>query len=172
MNRRAMTMVELLLALALLSGLTIACVGWTTAMTRAAAMGDGAWGVGAERTLSLVDEVLRTEDTGLAEGRDRRVEIGAGSILLRGRRVVADAAGRPVVSCALRLETRDGGLRAHWLDGSGMVAESRPLLDGVEAFEARKEDLEDGRVLLTLRLVARSGAPVERRWRLAREEVR
>lgn len=172
MTRRGMTMVELLLALALLSGLTIACVGWTTAMTRAAARGDGAWAIGAERTLALVDEMLRTEDVGLRDRRNRRVETGAGSVLLRGRRVVEDAAGRTVAAGALRLEAEAGILRADSLDEQGAVAVSRPLLDGVDEFVVRSEELEDRRVLVTVRLVPRVGAPVERRWRLAEEDVR
>lgn len=175
--RRGMTMVELLLALALLSGLALACVSWTTAASRALATEGGrvSWRVAAERSLDLIDEAFAVEDVSLRTGggrgdHGRRVEISDGSIIVRTRAAVSG--DPPAVAAAMRLRVTDGVLRAGWLDDEARELASRPLLGEVAALEVDTQELEGRRVLLTLRLVHGAGASVERAWRLAREDLR
>lgn len=175
--RRGMTMVELLLALALLSGLALACVSWTAAASRSLATegGRASWRAAAERSLNLVDEAFAVEDTSLRTGggrgdRGRRVEIGDGSIAVRTRAAVPG--DRPAVAAAMRLRATDGVLRADWLDDEGRELASRPLLGEVAVLEVDTQELEDRRVLLTLRLVHEADGLIERTWRLSREDVR
>jgi len=168
-----MTMVELLLALALLSGLTVACVSWTTATSRVLAVegGRAAWRSAAERALDLVDEALDGEDVTL-RGRERwRVAVEDGSIIVRTREAVTAGDGHATVCTAVRLRAAGGALHADWLDDKGLVV-ARPLLGEVAAFEVDAQELENRRVLLTLRLVHGAGAAVERQRRLAREDWR
>lgn len=175
--RRGMTMFELLLALALLSGLALACVSWTTAASRALATegGRASWRVAAERSLDLVDDAFAVEDVGLRTGGGRRergprVEIGDGWVTVGTRATVPG--DKPAVAVAVRLRVTDGVLRADWLDDEGRELASRPLLGEVAALEVDTQELEDRRVLLTLRLVHDAGASVERAWRLSREDLR
>ncbi len=175
--RHGMTMVELLLALALLSGLALACVSWTTAAARALATegGRASWRAAAERSLDLVDEAFAVEDVRMRSGEGRRecgprVESGDGSITVGTRAAVSGV--RPAVAASMRLHVTGGVLRADWLDGEGRALASRPLLDEVAALEVDTQELEDRRVLLTLRLVHNAVASVERAWRLSREDLR
>jgi len=175
--RHGMTMVELLLALALLSGLALACVSWTTAASRALASegGRASWRVAAERSLDLVDEAFAVDDARLRTGGGRgergpRVEIGDGWITAGSRAAVPG--DKPAVAVAMRLRVADSVLRADWLDEEGREIAARPLLGDVAALEVDTHELEDRRVLLTLRLVHHASAPAERSWRLSREDVR
>ncbi|MFG0243493.1 MAG: prepilin-type N-terminal cleavage/methylation domain-containing protein [Phycisphaerales bacterium JB054] len=175
--RRGMTMVELLLALALLSGLALACVSWTTAASRALATegGRASWHAAAERSLDLVDEAFVVEDVRLRTGGGRRVrgprvEMGDGWITVGTRAAVPG--DKPLVAAAIQLRVADGVLRADWLDHEGRELASRPLLGEVAALEVDTQELEDRRVLLTLRLMHGAGASVERAWRLPREDLR
>ena len=177
MTRRAMTLVELLLAFALLSGLTLACVAWTTAAARALATEGGrvSWRAAAERSVELVNEALAIEDAGLHTGGGRedlwrRVEIGDGTILVRTR--VTVSSDRPAVAAAMRLRVTNGVLRAEWLDDEEREIVSRPLLGEVAAVTVDSHELEDGRVVLTVRLVHTAGASVQRAWRLSQEDAR
>jgi len=172
-----MTMVELLLALALLSGLALACVSWTTAASRALAIegGRASWRVAAERSLDLVDEAFAVEDARLRTGGGRRerrprVEIGDGSITVGTRAAIPG--DEPAVAIAVRMRVANDVLRANWLDDEGTELASRPLLGDVAALEVDTQESEDRRVLLTLRLVHPAGASVEREWRLPREDLR
>lgn len=172
--RHGMTMVELLLALALLSGLALACVSWTTAASRALTTEGGriSWRVAAERSLDFVDEAFAVEDVRLRMhgGRGRRVEIGDGSITVGTRDAVPG--DEPAVAVAIRLRVADGVLRADWLDEEGSALTTRPLIGEVAALEVDTQELEDRRVLLTLRFVHHARGSVERVWRLSREDVR
>jgi len=171
---RGMTMVELLLALALLSGLMLACVSWTTAASRALATegGRASWRAAAERAVELVDETLAVEDAGLRARGDRGPRVALGDMSIDVRTRAAVMADRPAVAAAMRLRLTDGVLRADWLDAEGRVLASRPLLGEVAALEVDTQELEDRRVLLTLRLVHSAGASVERAWHLSREDIR
>lgn len=175
--RRAMTIVELLLALALLSGLALACVSWTTAASRTLATegGRASWHAAAERSLDLVDEAFAVEDArlrtdGSRGDHSRRVEIRDSWITVGTRAAIPG--DKPAVAAAMRLRVADGVLRADWLDEEGRELASRPLLGEVAALQADTQELEDRRVLLTLRLVHHAGALAERTWRLSREDVR
>ncbi|MFG0243481.1 MAG: prepilin-type N-terminal cleavage/methylation domain-containing protein [Phycisphaerales bacterium JB054] len=175
--RHGMTMVELLLALALLSGLALACVSWTATASRALATegGRASWRAAAERSLDLVDGAFAVEDVGLRTGGGRRergprVEIGDGWITVGTRAAVPG--DKPLVAVAIQLRVADGVLRAAWLDHEGRELASRPLLGDITALDVASQELEDRRVLLTLRLVHRAGASVERTWRLPRGDLR
>jgi prepilin-type N-terminal cleavage/methylation domain-containing protein len=175
--RRGMTMVELLLALALLSGLALACVSWTAAASRSLATegGRASWRAAAERSLNLVDEAFAVEDVRLRTGGGRRargprVEIGNGRLTVGTRAAVQG--DKPAAAAAMRMRVADGVLHADWLDDEGRELASRPLLGEVAALEVDTEELEDRRVLLTIRLVHDADASVERAWRLSREDLR
>lgn len=174
--RHGMTMVELLLALALLSGLALACVSWTTTASRALATegGRASWRAAAERSLDLVDEAFAVEDarlsTGGQSGRGPRVETGDGWITVGTRATVPG--DEPAIAIAVRMRVANGVLQAEWLDDEGTELASRPLLGDVAALEVDTQELEGRRVLLILQLVHHAGASVEREWRLPRENLR
>lgn len=167
MSRHAMTMVELLLALALLSALALACVTWTSTTARVLASEGGrvSWRAAAERSLDLLEHALAVEDRSLAATRKVRVE--SRSITVRTRAAVAGAGGEPALCSAVRLRADHGVLRADYLDANEQTALARPLLGEVGSLEVRAADLGGGGTLLTVRIMHEAGDEAERSWRFA-----
>lgn len=175
MKNRAMTLVELLLALALLSALTVASVSWTTSTVRASALhgSRASWESGAARVLEQIDRMLLVEDQYLREsGRDRwRIAVENGGLLVRTRATVS-AGGSVRVCATARLLIEGRVLTIEYLDGAGIVLATRPLLGEVRALAAEFEPLEDLGHRVAVRLTHQDGGIVERTWRVAREDVR
>ncbi|MCC7389844.1 MAG: hypothetical protein IT431_13875 [Phycisphaerales bacterium] len=187
MSRPGMTILELLLALALLSGLTIACVSWTTAATRALSDqgGSAAWTQGARATLAFIDDAIATEDRSGGRARETwRVAVEGQRLTLRSRQVVATDSGTPALAETVELSAESGSLVATYRDAGGRRLAQRPLLGGVLggalggelvgvlSLDITVTELEGARarVLVTLR-DGRSGR-AERAWTLERGELR
>jgi Tfp pilus assembly protein PilE len=183
MSRPGMTILELLLALALLSGLTIACVSWTTAATRALTDqgGDAAWTQGAQATLAFIDDAIATEDRSGGRARETwRVAVEGQRLTLRSRQVVATDSGTPALAETVELSAESGSLVATYRDAGGRRLAQRPLLGGALGGELvgapslgiTVTELEGARaqVLVTLR-GGRTGH-AERAWTLERGELR
>lgn len=175
MTRHAMTLGEVLFALALLSALTVASVSWTTSTVRASALhgSRASWEAGAAHILDLIDGMLLAEDHGLRRnGHDRwRIATENGDLLLRTRTgVVAD--GLTEVSTTARLSLRDRVLTIEYLDEADAVLTVRPMLGELGSFAAEFEELETREYAMTVRLTHENGRVLTRAWRLAREDVR
>lgn len=170
-----MTLVEVLLALALLSALTVASVSWTTSTVRASAVhgSHASWDSGAARVLEQIDRMLLIEGQHLREsGRDRwRIAAENGGLLVRTRATIA-AIGSVRVCATARLLIEGRVLTIEYLDGAGAVLATRPLLGEVRALAAEFEPLEDPDHRVTVRLTHRDGRIVERTWQMAQEDVR
>jgi|GEM_PF-1946830 len=175
MTRHAMTLVEVLLALALLSALTVASVSWTTSAVRASALhgSRASWEAGAAHVLDLLDGMLLAEDHRLRRnGHDRwRIATENGDLLLRTRTVVV-ADGLTEVSTTARLSLRDRVLTIEYLDEADAVLTVRPLLGELGSFATELEELETREYVMTVRLTHENGRVVSRVWRLRREDVR
>ncbi|QKK07543.1 MAG: prepilin-type N-terminal cleavage/methylation domain-containing protein [Planctomycetota bacterium] len=175
MTRHAMTLVELLLALALLSALTVASVSWTTSTVRASALhgSRAVWEAGASHILDLIGGMLLLEDHQLRQNdRDRwRIATENGDLLLRARTVVV-ADGPTRVSTTARLSLRDRVLTIEYLDEADAVLSVRPLLGELSSFAAEFEELETREYVMTVRLTHQNGRVLSRVWRLTREDVR
>lgn len=179
MNRPGMTILELLLALALLSGLAIACISWATAATRALTDqgGDAAWTQGARATLAYLDDAIATEDR--SGGRARatwRAAAEAHRLTLRSRQVVATDSGAPALAETVELSADAGSLVATYRDAEGRKLAQRPLLGGVLVgmpgldITVTEIDRTRSRVLVTLR--GERGGRAERAWTFERGELR
>ena len=175
MTRPGMTILELLLSLALLSGLTIACVSWTTAATRALTDqgGDAAWERGAESVLAYIDDLLAADDRSADRSRETwRVQAEAQRLTLRSRRVVADESGTPALANAIELAAADGSLVAtfHGLE-DGRIAQ-RPLLGRMASLDVTVSEIDRTSVRLVVTLRGERGAHAERAWTLAAGDLR
>lgn len=175
MKRHAMTLVEVLLALALLSVLTAASVSWTTSTVRASALhgSRASWEAGATHILDLIGGMLLVEDHQLRRNdRDRwRIATENGGLLLRARTVVV-ADGPTRVSTTARLSLQDRVLTIEYLDEADAVLSVRPLLGELGLFVAEFEELESREYVMTVRLTHENGRVLARAWRLGREDVR
>lgn len=163
-----MTMIELLLALALLAGLTLACVSWTSMSSRVLASegGRASWRAAAERSLDAFDRALTIEDRAL-DGRARerwRVRIDGGSITAKTRSVILGLGGEVAVSGAVRLRVVNGVLNAEYLDEHGRTALSRALVGEVGSLDLVVQEQEGRTARVTVRLVHLAGETVERSW--------
>ncbi|MDQ7012452.1 MAG: prepilin-type N-terminal cleavage/methylation domain-containing protein [Planctomycetota bacterium] len=180
MTRRGMTMVELLLALALLSALMVAGVSWTTMSTRTLAEygTSSTWSVAAEQALGWIDEALVTEDSSTTRSRRERWRISTedGSLTLRTRHIhtpfVGEGAQHPVLCPLVNIVVRDDRLHATFFDVESRVVAERLLLGGLRSMDIVTTELEQRSVLVTVRLVSVRGASVARSWQLRREEIR
>ena len=170
-----MTLLEVLLALALLSALTVASVSWSTSAARASAVhgSRASWQSGAAQVFEQIDRMLIAEDHSLLRnGRDRwRVATENGDLLIRTRTVVA-ADDAVKVGTATRFALRDRVLTIESLDETDAVMSTRPLLGELSSFSATSEQLESHDYLMTVRCVHESGRTLEHSWLLAREDVR
>lgn len=175
MTRHAMTLIEVLLALALLSALTVASVSWTTSAVRAAALhgSRASWETGAGHVLDLIEGMLLVEDHRLRRnGHDRwRIATENRDLLLRSRTVVV-ADGRTGVSTTARLSLRDRVLTIEYLDETDAVLSVRPLLGELGLFVAEFQELDTREYVMTVRLTHENGRDLARAWRLRREDVR
>ncbi|QKK07501.1 MAG: prepilin-type N-terminal cleavage/methylation domain-containing protein [Planctomycetota bacterium] len=175
MTQHAMTLVEVLLALALLSALTVASVSWTTSTVRASALhgSRASWEAGATHILDLIDNMLLVDDHRLRRnGHDRwRIATENGDLLLRTRTVVV-ADGRTEVCSTDRLTLRDRVLTIEYLDQADAVLTVRPLLGELGSFAVEFEEQETREYVMTIRLIHENGRVLARAWRLAREDVR
>lgn len=171
MTPRAMTLIELLLALTLLSGLTAVGVTWTVTLSRTAVESDAAaaWTAAAQSALDRVADDLLARDAPAARSQPR----------------VTVAADR------LAVLTRDAGpaRAAFALDGRRLYRSTAPpddpraedrrlLLDRVGAFDLRVDPPIEAATqnapahTLTLVITSDDGTSVQRRFRLTREDVR
>jgi len=173
---RGMTIVELLLALALLSGLVFASVSWTTATARTHAVegGRASWEAGAARALDVLDDAVFVEDRRLqGNGRERwRVDATADSISVRTRELVTAPNGTLLVSSRLRVLVTRGNLYAVYLDDNDRELLTRPLLGETESLEVSIIELDRRELEITVTLLGVHGASAVRSWRLPKEAVR
>ncbi|MCC7389644.1 MAG: hypothetical protein IT431_12845 [Phycisphaerales bacterium] len=170
-----MTILELLLALALLGGLTIACVTWTTSAMRAltAQGGDAAWRLAAEESLAYLDDLFRTDAPAAQRVRaDRRVRVEGSSIRVRSRQPLHTEPEGPRVSESVEISLAEGVLVAAFLDAEQRFLAQRPLLGGTRALEVRISEIDTGSSRVEVALTSLRGTLALRSWRLASEDLR
>ncbi len=175
MSRPGMTILELLLALALLSGLAIACISWTTAATRALTDqgGNAAWTQGAQATLAYIDDAIATEDRSTGRTRETwRVAAGPQRLTLRSRQVVATDSGAPVLAETVELSAVGGSLVATYRDAEGRKLAQRPLLGQVPSLHVTVTETDSTRSQVLVTLHGQQGGHAERAWTLERGELR
>lgn len=170
--RRGLTMIELLLALSLLSLITLTAASWTQIAARAVTgpVESARWRAMAETVLQRIAEDLAIGDfdpveadaTGANQNQPRRVSIHDGILEIKTR----DHAGgtAPIVGQAKHLYKFDPSKRHLEL---AVQAESReivrPLLDDIETFECTP-DAKSGRFRVTIS--SRDKVIVTRTYRL------
>lgn len=174
MTRRGMTILELLLALVLLSGLTIACVSWTTGSARALHQqgGDARWRAGAENALQLIDDALRTEPLP-GDRRERwRIATTPDALQIRTRAVAGAGTGEVTACGMMRIRLHDEKLQLVYLDTDERPIAARPLLGATKSILSDTTPTEDNDYELTVRLRSTRGGVLERSWRITREQLR
>ena len=169
--RRGLTMVELLVALSLLSAVMLAVASWTQVTARASA--DAAepvrWRAAAENVLRLIHDDLVTGDfagDSSAEGRGRtpspRVEVFVGELRLRTRAAGAGAGAIGPVTRRYAFDALSDELRLHQATAQG-ISTTRLLLDRVEEWQCSIDEEEK---LLTVGITSSDGTVVTRSYPL------
>jgi type II secretory pathway component PulJ len=153
--RRGLTLLELVLALALLVGIAVTATSWTTTSARAAdRLGEeSAWSLATDATLGLIGEAVASGDP---IHDVERVRVNDDAIMLRTR----DSRG----PATLTIERRDDLLVLVRKAESQSRGEESTLLDRVAAFEPSLEHTDDDRLVLSLKLTRLDGAVLTRRW--------
>ena len=131
--RRGLTMVELLLAVSLLTPITLAIAAWTQVAARASASAAEPmrWRAAAEAALQLIHDDLVTGD--FAEGptdpssHESHVEVDDGSLRIRTRAVGSEVIIGPSLHRYI-LDALSGELRLRQRTLDGKLS-TRPLLD-------------------------------------------
>lgn len=163
--RRGLTMVELLLALSLLTGIMVAIASWTQVTARAstAVAGPLHWRSAARAVLQLIHDDLVSGDFGEPKGRrpnqKARVEVVGDVLRIRTRLVgLRDHAGP--VAHEYRFEASSGEVRLGQRSGQGRSS-TRLLLDQVHAWQATFDD--ENRVL-TVTITSTGGTTAKRSY--------
>lgn len=162
---RALTMVETLVALALLSALLMAVASWTQVTARATTAHEAPlrWRAGADAVLALIEDDLACGDFEKEKDRSRnpRVTAAAGSLSIRTR--TSDSGSPPGPTTRVyRYERSERRLDVQQADAEVQNA-VRPLLDAVADWQCVVNE-KDGLVEVTI--VAEDGATLTRRWSL------
>lgn len=168
-----MTMVEVLLALALLSMLAVAAAAWTAGATRSMMVcGDGVrWRVAAEECLAYMHEtILAFERPTRRDRRGGRVQVGTSCVRVDARQIVPSGGG-PVAD-ATEFAFDAGWLTATYLDTGERELSRRPLLGALDGVEVELSELDVTLTLLRVTIIGRNGARVEREWVLPTEVIR
>lgn len=175
MSRHGLTLVETLLALALVSALMVACVSWATTLARAQSAEGGpiSWRAAAERTLDVVDRAITVDDAAPPGGSGHwRVACEPGVLTLRTRAVLDGDDGRPLVCDTARVTCTDDTLRIAYAGGDGPGIAPRPMLGEVSVFDVSAVEIDERTIGLRVRLAHSSGETVERSWRFRKGDVR
>jgi type II secretory pathway component PulJ len=153
--RRAMTLLEVVLALALLAGVAFAATSWTTLTARAADQlaDESAWSLAAASVFGLIGEDISCCDP-LHDG--ERVEIDGGSLSIRTR----DGQG-PAIHV---ISQRDDRLVLVRIAHASQPHVESLLLDRVARFEVSSDETPDGRMLLTALIQRDDGVVIQKRW--------
>jgi type II secretory pathway component PulJ len=150
-----MTLLEVVLALALLAGIALAATGWTTTTARTSRQlaDESAWSLAAAATLGLIGDDLASGDPihdGVPVKADGRV------LSIRTR----DADGPAVHT----IEHRDGRLILRRTARAQQQASETVLLDQVVQFQAILEAADDERTILSVAIERDNGVVIRRRW--------
>ena len=174
MTRRGMTILELLLALALLSGLTLACVSWTTGSARALHQqgGDARWRTGAERALQLIDDAIRTEPLPGTRRERWRIATTPDTVRIRTRTITEADTGIGTACGMVRIRLHAEQLQLAYLDSDERPIAARPLLGATMSIQTDTTPTEDNDYEFTVRLRSTRGTVLERSWRITREQLR
>jgi prepilin-type N-terminal cleavage/methylation domain-containing protein len=165
--RRGLTMIELLVALSLLSIVMVAVATWTQVTARAAqsAAGPMRWRAAAETLLTLIHDDLVSGDLGDARrpgGRGQaRVEAIDGTLRIETRAVGPDRLCGPVAHRYV-LDAISGELRLERRIPQG-TRTSHLLLDSVREWQGAIDQEE---VLLSVSITAKDGTTVARSYLL------
>lgn len=174
MSRHGMTILELLLALALLGGLTIACVAWTTTATRSLTEqgGSAAWRRGAEASLDYLGDLIAASDARDTRSRDPwRVRTESARLTVHTRQVVAREPDTPVPAESVELALSGTSLVAIYRDSDGRELARRPLLGQVTGLEIAVTEISKTQSQLAVTLRGELGGRAERSWAFAAREV-
>lgn len=165
---RALTMVETLVALALLSALLMALAAWTQVTARATTEQEAPlrWLAGAEAVLALIEDDLACGDfprkpRRREEQREPRVTAAEGSLTIRTRTSDPGAAPGPSTH-VYRHERSESRLDVQQTDAQRQNS-VRPLLDGVAAWQCVVNEKEK---TVEVTIVGEDAATLTRRWSL------
>lgn len=169
-NRRAMTMIELVVSLALLGVISIVSASWMTATLRTqnASTKDSRWDRSAYAVLASIERDLLMVDWLESSGRSRnpRVSTSSGQILIRTRE------NGLVRQIAYRSDDTFGVLY-RMNNGDRIPRGEPPLLGELDRFTAEIEAAPESSQLSVLRVrLARSdGRSLERSYTLSMEDT-
>lgn len=167
--KRALTLVETLLALAILSAVTGALVSWLTIAsdTSAVAGGTASWEIAARRALNLVAEDLQTFD------QPRPAPASGSETGSQPRPRNEDRSDEPRIKVEpsgsqLMIRTRNGANGAehsgrYEFDGRRLLRDGVLILDDTAAFECDLD--EEGRILRVTITCAVDDRAITRRYR-------
>ena len=164
--RRGLTMIEVLVALGLLSALVLTLTSWIQTTARAAALAEPVrWSVAAEAVLQLIHDDLMTGDILTEQQRRRsrhpRVTIENGSLRIRTRAVQGgDEIGATVHRYELDARTRELGRSNEPKRGRHTT---RLLLDHVRNWNCQ---IDEERTVLTVIITSDAGQSIQRSFLL------
>ena len=164
--RRGLTMIEVLVALGLLSALMLTVTSWIQTTVRASTLAEPMrWRVAAEAVLQLIHDDLMTGDFLSEQQRRRnrqpRVMVENGSLRIRTRAVqVGDETGPTIHRYELDTITDELGRTNEPKRGRHMT---RLLLDDVDSFNCR---IDEERTILTVNITSGAGQSIRRSYLL------
>ena len=164
--RRGLTMIEVLVALGLLSALVLTLTSWIQTTARASTLAEPLrWRVAAEAVLQLIHDDLMTGDFLTEQQRRRnrqpRVMVENGSLRIRTRAVQGgDETGPTVHRYELDALTSELGRTNEPKRGRRTA---RLLLDDVDSFNCR---IDEERTILTVSITFGAGQSIRRSYLL------
>ncbi len=164
MRRCGLTMIEVLVALGLLSALMLTVTSWIQTTVRASTLAEPMrWRVAAEAVLQLIHDDLMTGDFEAEQERNQqsRVMVENGSLRIRTRAVQGgDETGPTIHRYELDTLTSELGRTNEPKRGRHTT---RLLLDDVASFNCR---LDEERTILTVSITSGSGQSIQRSYLL------
>lgn len=161
--KRGLTLIELLLALSLLSAVMVAGAEMiaTAARVQSAVITPLQWEAAAGAALQLIHDDILTGDFA-AESQPRRRKTEPAVQILEGKlHILTRSPAQGEARHVFRLDSRTSTLRL-MIDGKAKHNMATPLLDHIKTFEC---ELNRERSLLTVTLSSTDGQHVSRRYR-------
>ena len=164
--RRGLTMIEVLVALGLLSALVLTLTSWIATTARAGALAEPMrWRVAAEAVLQLIHDDLTTGDFLSEQQRRRsrhpRVMVENSSLRIDTRASSSGGGGGPTIH-RYELDTRTSEL-GRTNEPKGGRHTTRLLLDDVRNWNCR---IDEERTMLTVSITSDAGQSIQRSYPL------
>ena len=164
MSRRGLTMIEVLVALGLLSALMLTVTSWIQSTARASTLAEPMrWRVAAEAILQLIHDDLITGDFESEQKRNQqlRVMVENGSLRIRTRTVQGGSETGSTIH-RYRFDTLTSELGTTNEPERGRHT-TRLLLDDVNSFDCR---IDEEPALLTVSVTSSAGQSIQRSYLL------